>query len=99
MDYEALYRESSIIFPTNANQACMTINTYHDNLEERVEKFIVTAVRRSGVGRFSQSPQTTEMFILSAKGVNLTVMHHVFELTSTTYMCMILCSGSSDSIN
>ncbi len=65
LDYEALYRESDIIFTPDTNRACTIINTYHDNLEEGIEKFIVTSVRiySSGFGQFSRYPQTTDILI------------------------------------
>ncbi len=69
LDYEAVYRDSNIVFPPDTNRACTIINTYHDNLQEGVEKFIVTAVRSSGVGQASQSsPYTTDIFIVNVNG-------------------------------
>ena len=63
-----MYRESNIIFPPDNNRACITINTYHDDLEEGVEKFVVTVVHWGGLGQFSQSGQTRDIIIMNAKG-------------------------------
>ncbi len=68
LDYEAVYRESNIIFPPDTNRACISINTYYDDLVEGVETFIVTAVRSSGLGQFSQSPRTRDINIMNVIG-------------------------------
>ncbi len=65
LDYEALYSESNVIFPPDTNRACTIINTYHDNLQEGVENFIVTAVRSGGVGQTSDS---TDILIVNVNG-------------------------------
>ncbi|XP_064385443.1 uncharacterized protein LOC135334236 isoform X4 [Halichondria panicea] len=70
LDYEAVYRESDVIFPPDTNRACTIINTYHDNLEEGVEKFIVRSVHSGGVGQTSHS---TDILIVNVNVDPVTV--------------------------
>ena len=87
-----MYRESDVIFPPDTNRACTIINTYHDNLEEGVEKFIVRSVHSGGVGQTSHS---TDILIVNVNG-KLTV-HLVRKCDVINHL--YTCSGSSDSID
>ena len=92
LDYEALYSESDVVFPPDTNRACTIINTYHDNLQEGVEQFIVRSVHSSGVGQTSDS---TDILIVNVNG-KLTV-HLVRKCDIINHL--YTCSGSSDSID
>ena len=68
MDYAGEYGRTQLIFSPVSYRECTIIQTYHDEVDEPIEKFRVRAGTQGGLGRF-QSPFVVDVFIINVQGM------------------------------
>ena len=70
LDYAGEYGRTQITFSTESNRECFTIQTYHDELDEADETFLIRSRSASGLGQLSPNPLIAEVLItnIQSKG-------------------------------
>ena len=68
LDYAGKYGRTQLTFSPESYRECLTIQTFHDELEEADEKFLVRSRSASGLGQLSPSTLIAEVIITDVQG-------------------------------